>query len=133
MFNKILCIDDDPITLMLCKKVIIKSQFSKEIDLANNGEKALHYFDNLIAKILNVEYVISPELIFLDLNMPIMNGWEFLNTFSKPQYNNYFSTVRIIILSSTIDPKDVEKSKQFPIVTHFLSKPITQEMLYDLK
>ena len=133
MFNKILCVDDDPITLMLCKKVIMKSQFSKEIDLANNGEKALQYFDNLIAKILNKENVGLPELVFLDLNMPIMSGWEFLNIFSKPQYSNYFSSVRIIVLSSTIDPKDIEKSKQFPIVTHFLSKPITQEKLYCLK
>ena len=133
MLNKILCVDDDTITLMLCKKVITKSKFSKEIDLVTNGENALHYFDNIITKIANSENFNIPEMIFLDLNMPILNGWEFLNTFSKPQYNMYFASVKIIILSSSIDPKDVEKSKEYSIVTHFLSKPITQEMLYYLK
>jgi response regulator RpfG family c-di-GMP phosphodiesterase len=47
MLDRILCIDDDPITLMLCKKVIVKTMFSNEIITAQNGEKALKYFDDL--------------------------------------------------------------------------------------
>ena len=129
MLNKILCIDDDPITLMLCEKVVIKAQFSREIDLVNNGEKALQYFDDLKDKLLNKIEIVVPELIFLDLNMPVMNGWEFLFIFSKSNYSEYFPLLRIIVLSSTIDPQDVQKSKQYPIVTHFFSKPITKEML----
>ena len=53
MFNKILCVDDDPITLMLCKKVIEKAEFSKKIDTANNGEDALTYFDKLKIELEN--------------------------------------------------------------------------------
>ena len=82
MLERILCVDDDPITLMLCKKVIEKSTFSKEIDTAVNGEDALKYFDNLITT--KAKY---PQLIFLDLNMPIMNGWEFLDIPSTYQYH----------------------------------------------
>jgi len=131
MLERILCVDDDPITLMLCKKVIQKSNFSKEIDTAINGEDALNYFDNLIVtKATSNNY---PQLIFLDLNMPVMNGWEFLDIFSKDQYQNKFSETKVIVLSSTIDPEDIEKSKQYPMVMEFLSKPITSEILELLK
>lgn len=130
MLERILCVDDDPITLMLCKKVIQKSNFSKEIDTAINGENALNYFENLITtEPISSNY---PQLIFLDLNMPVMNGWEFLDTFSKNQYLK-FSKIKVIVLSSTIDPEDIQKSKQYPMVIEFLSKPITTEILEILK
>ncbi len=128
MLNKILCVDDDPITVMLCKKVILKSDFSKHVDSAQNGEDALHYFDNLILQ-NSVDY---PELIFLDLNMPVMGGWEFLDNYSN-SYASYFTDIKVIVLSSTIDPQDVEKSRTYPMVLDFMSKPITTEMLEDLK
>ena len=132
MLETILCVDDDSITLMLCKKVIMKANFSKNIDTAVNGEDALKYFDNLIIEsdANNNNY---PQLIFLDLNMPVMNGWEFLDIFSKNQYLKHFSGTKVIVLSSTIDPDDVKKSKQYSMVIEFLSKPITTEILELLK
>ena len=132
MFNKILCIDDDPITLMLCKKVIEKSEFSKEIDTVNNGEDALIYFDNLKINLLNKKSFVLPEFVFLDLNMPVMGGWEFLDLFLKDKYYSFFPDLKVIVLSSTIDPKDIEKSKTYPMVINFLSKPITKDMLNSL-
>ncbi len=132
MFNKILCVDDDPITLMLCKKVIEKSEFSKKIDTANNGEDALTYFDNLKIELANNPSIILPELVFLDLNMPVMGGWEFLDLFLKDEYYFFFPNLKVIVLSSTIDPKDIEKSKLYPMVIDFLSKPITKETLNSL-
>ena len=133
MLNKILCIDDDSITLMLCKKVISKAEFSDEIDTAHNGVDALKYLDELIIKHQNEPNVILPQLIFLDLNMPVMNGWEFLDMFSQNNYNETFASTKVIVLSSTIDPKDIEKSKSYPMVIDFLSKPITKEMLELIK
>jgi len=131
MLERVLCVDDDPITLMLCKKVIQKSNFSKEIDTAINGEDALNYFDNLLASGgASNRY---PQLILLDLNMPIMNGWEFLDVFSKNQYLEHFAETKVIVLSSTIDPVDIQKSKQYTMVIEFLSKPITSEILEILK
>ncbi len=129
MLNKILCIDDDQITLMLCKMVIAKTSFSNEIATAKNGEDALNFFDILKTSDKNI---IKPELIFLDLNMPIMNGWEFLEAFNTEKYAEFHNT-KIIILSSTIDPGDLEKSKKFPLVIDFLPKPISKEMLEYLK
>lgn len=133
MFTKILCVDDDAITLMLCKKVIAKAEFSLEIDTSSNGEEALKYFENLKKEKEANNVILEPQLIFLDLNMPVMNGWEFLDIFSKSDYHTVFPDVKVIVLSSTIDPKDIEKVKQYPMVLNFLSKPITIEMLQAIK
>lgn len=128
MLNKILCVDDDPITLMLYKMVIAKASFTEEIITAKNGQEALDYYDNLKANNDSA----FPELIFLDLNMPVMGGWEFLDNFTKSNYDQ-FNKTKVIVLSSTIDPNDIEKVKKYPIVIDFMSKPVTKEMLEKLK
>ena len=69
MYDLILCVDDDPITLMLCKMVISKSSFSKEIITAQNGEEAINYFDNLKLNNLGEKIENYPTLVFLDLNV----------------------------------------------------------------
>jgi len=131
MLDKIFCVDDDPITLMLCKKVIERVEFAKEIITAQNGEEAIQYFHDLAENAKdNVPY---PKLTFLDLNMPVMNGWEFLEVYLQKGYQNLFPDAKFIVLSSTIDPDDVNQAKKYPIVVDFLSKPITKEMLEDLK
>jgi CheY-like chemotaxis protein len=126
MLDRILCIDDDPITLMLCKKVIVKTMFSNEIITAQNGEKALQYFDDL--QNIDLSTIELPKLIFLDLNMPVMGGWEFLDAFNAPGYHK-FHNIKVVVLTSTIDPEDLEKSQTYPMVLDFLSKPITVSML----
>lgn len=133
MLDLILCVDDDPITLMLSKMVISRSSFAKEIVTAQNGEEALNYFDELRLNNLGSEINYYPRLILLDLNMPIMGGWEFLDLFSKTEYVTNFEKTKVIVLSSTIDPFDIEKSKKYPMVFDFVSKPITKEMLDELK
>jgi CheY-like chemotaxis protein len=128
MLDLILCVDDDPIALMLCKMIITKTSFSNEIATAHNGEEALNYF-NYLKSANSTKY---PQLIFLDLNMPVMGGWEFLNSFSTDEHSDY-NTTKVIILSSTIDPEDLEKAKKYPMVIDFLSKPISKEMLEYIK
>lgn len=126
MLDLIMCVDDDPITLMLFKKVAQKTSFAKEIINAMNGEEAITFINS----ITNEDK--KPTLIFLDLNMPIMGGWELLDLFNNSNYYNSNDT-KIIILTSTIDPEDIKKSKSYPNVIEFLSKPITVEMLNYLK
>jgi len=122
MLELIMCIDDDPITSMLFKKVVQKASFAKKIINASNGEEALMLINN----ISNEET--KPQLLFLDLNMPVINGWEFLDLFQQSDYFHVYDT-KIIILTSTIDPDDIKKSESYPNVIEFLSKPITIEML----
>ena len=126
MIKKILCVDDDPITLMLYKMVIAKATLAETVIVAKNGQEALEYYENGE----NEEY---PELIFLDLNMPIMGGWEFLDNFTEKRFYPINENTKIIVLSSTIDPRDIEKVKNYPMILDFISKPVTKEMLEKLK
>ena len=129
MIKKILCVDDDPITLMLYKMVIAKASLSETVIAAKNGQEALEYYDNLKSE----SDANFPELVFLDLNMPVMGGWEFLDNFIETRYNMFNTKTKIIVLSSTIDPQDIEKVKNYPIIIDFISKPVTKEMLEKLK
>lgn len=128
MLHKVLCVDDDPITLMLCKKVIERVNYTKEVDTAKNGEDAIAYFNQL-----KNNQEIPPELVLLDLNMPIMNGWELLDAYLELEFNLIFKETKFIVLSSTKDPSDIEKSKSYPMVIDFISKPITKEILAEIK
>ena len=125
MLEQILCIDDDPITLMLCKKVISKSSFSHEIITAQNGEEALHHFNTL--KYTNNKNKVNkkPELIFLDLNMPHMNGWQVLDTLISLDTP---VVIKVYILSSSVDFKDKLRAKDYPLVKDYILKPLESEL-----
>jgi CheY-like chemotaxis protein len=131
MLESILCVDDDAISLMLYKMVITKASFTNEIVTATNGEEALNYIKTLEVSSSKSQKK-ELQLIFLDLNMPVMGGWEFLDSFSGVEYSEY-NHIKVIILSSTVDPNDLENSKKYPMVIDFLSKPISKEMLKYIK
>ena len=106
---KILLVDDDPIFLILAELAIKKERSDISFFKANNGEEALSF--------LNGEEV---DTIFLDLNMPVMNGWEFLETIGqKENVKN-----KIHILTSSIDPSDKKKAEENPLVLSMLEKPL---------
>lgn len=132
MLDKLLCVDDDPITLMLCRKVVERVEFAKEIITVQNGEEAILYFDKLFEEMKADDSIVCPKLVLLDLNMPVMDGWEFLESYISKDYHNVFEATRFIVLSSSIDPYDINRSKTYPIIG-FLSKPVTKEMLENLK
>ena len=128
MCNTLLYIDDDPIALLICKKVNAKTTFCKEVITAKNGQDALELYQKLSEDKSEIA-IKQIDLIFLDLNMPVMNGWKFLETFTNEEYARLNKTTKVIIISSTIDPQDLARAKNFPIVVDFLPKPITVEML----
>ncbi len=129
--KKILCIDDDPVTLMYCMGIIRKNSSATEIASARNGQQGIDYYKTLLNS-PEADKSNYPDLIFLDLNMPIMNGWEFLDEFVKSYYAKFPKT-RVVILTSSIDPKDEERASEYSIAIGFLSKPLTGTMLDDLK
>lgn len=128
MLQKVICVDDDPIALLLSKLVISKANFASQIITCVNGEEAIKYLEKpeTIEENSNSE---QPLLILLDLNMPVMDGWEFLEQFSTKLHQQVYPTAKIILLSSSIDPNDIKKSKDFAMVVDFLPKPLTKEML----
>ena len=112
-------IDDDPIFVYGTKVILnCNSSFCSNIMVYENGREAL---DDLTSIMTLKEKL--PEVIFLDLNMPILNGWEFLDNFCK--IPDIETKTRIYILSSSVYSVDIEKAKNYSIVKDFIEKPLT--------
>ncbi len=116
-------IDDDPIFVYGTKRLMKEIDFCENITVYSNGQDAL---EGLLEISESGEKL--PPFIFLDLNMPIMNGWEFLDGFRKIPSINLMRTV-IYIVSSSIDPRDLEKVKNYKEVNNYILKPITPKDL----
>ncbi len=131
MIKKVLCVDDDMISLTISQLLLKRTGFATQVDTVIDGSEALAYFEDLFKNDPNaIEN--APELILLDINMPIMNGWEFLQEYT-PLYIEKLAKTRIVILSSTIDPEDFAHAKKYPLVVQFISKPLSIENLEELK
>jgi CheY-like chemotaxis protein len=121
--EKICIIDDDEIYIFLIKKSLSAIGINNEVISFLNGSDALEDLTQL--KNHNQEL---PGIILLDINMPIMDGWEFLTEFRKLNSNND-KKIPIYIVSSSIANEDFEKSKTFPEILDYLSKPVELETL----
>lgn len=114
--KKILLVDDDPICNLLMTKFLDRIDTPKTIKAVINGVQAVD---------LLKEYL--PDIIFLDLNMPIMNGFEFIEAFKKLDLSDQ-KNVKIVIVSSSVSLKDIDQAKKLGI-DKFLVKPVTIEQL----
>lgn len=114
IIKNILLIDDDPIFLLISTKVIGKIKVLVNISSYLNGKEALEF--------LKMKYNDTDSfIVLLDVNMPVMNGWEFLDEL----VNFYFSNeIKIYIVSSSTDEIDMQKAKTYNNVVKFISKPI---------
>ena len=120
-----MCIDDDPIALLVIGSCIKKAGIAHEVIKMESAENALNYFRGLHDGI-NI-----PSLIFLDLNMPVMDGWDFLKVFTK-EFPNLKNKTKVVILSSSVDPDDKIMSEENDWVLRFVPKPISVEVLVEI-
>lgn len=131
MINKVFCIDDDLITLALCEMVIKKARFADEVITAKNGKEGLTYFSSYFSKNNSGQLGDAPQLIFLDLNMPVMNGWDFLEEYLM-KYADRLPETKVVIVSSTVNPEDFSRANRYEIVIDFINKPLTVEGMEEL-
>jgi len=120
--KKVLLIDDDEVASFLLKRALQNAHLTDEVHTALNGREALG--------ILNKNFMDSdstPNVIILDLNMPVMNGFEFLEEFRRMEIPNK-DAIKIVILTSSIDQRDIFRAKELG-VDNFISKPISGDKL----
>jgi CheY-like chemotaxis protein len=117
-FDSIFLVDDDPINNLINKRLLKKTGICNRIEEFLGGEEALEKISD--------ESSSSPILIFLDINMPVLNGWEFLNKYLDmfPERKD-----KILILSSSIDFQDRQKAEEYEIVSGFIEKPLTLDKI----
>jgi CheY-like chemotaxis protein len=127
--DTILLIDDDYTTNYLHKKIISKSEIDSSIEVANNGREGI---DKLWALNETINDENSLVLIFLDLNMPIMDGWGFLEIFEEIKSLLNFNT-NLFILSSSINPDDETRARNNCHVLDYFPKTLTVDRMIKLK
>ena len=122
----VLLIDDDKVTNFYNKRVVSKINNFKEINTATNGQKALYYINNSKNGLCK-----KPDLIFLDINIPAMNGWEFIEEFKKID-TTFTSSIKIVMLTTSNSPEDYERSLTLDSVDDFINKPLSIDLLSNL-
>jgi CheY-like chemotaxis protein len=119
--NLVLLVDDDDVARFLWKKVIESSDTDVEVKECFNGLEALNFL-----KTNWNQPLLLPDIIFLDLNMPVMNGLTFLDEFMALNENSD-KKIKIYVLSSSIIPSEIEEVKNRQAVSGFINKPLKKE------
>jgi CheY-like chemotaxis protein len=124
--KSIFLIDDDPIFVYLTRRIIASIDRQCRINEFTDGELAIRYLEEICDK-----PELLPDIIFMDISMPVMDGWEFLNEYSllRPKIKK---DIALFIVSSSISPQEVERSKSFSTVSDFLIKPLERGKIVEI-
>ncbi len=127
-YHSIMLIDDEAIDNFVNEKLIKHYFFSDKVYIHTSAKSALEFFIN-IDKMENIPETLIPEYIFLDLNMPMIDGWGFLQEYEKLDLS---FDCKIVVLTASVDPNEKERAKRFKNVVGFYSKPLSEEQLSSL-
>jgi CheY-like chemotaxis protein len=120
----LLVIDDDDINIFIIKKIVEKTGYDINMVAKTNGQLAIDHLASILEN--NATF---PHLILIDINMPVLNGWEFLEAYDEL---NVKQRVDMYMLSSSVYENDIEKAKTYKKVKGFISKPLSINRLIEL-
>jgi len=120
-FKTCLLIDDNYIDNFVTRKILEVSNFAETIIVVRSATEAI---ESLKAG------TVKPDVIFLDIRMPLMSGFDFLEAYDKIIMDK--NNIKIFMLSSSLDPLDIRKSLDNKYITQFIHKPLTQKIIEEL-
>ncbi len=124
--NRVLLVDDYEADNFMHEMLFEEMGCVKEVAIALNGKEALDYLTTPVDGVLP-----KPDLICLDINMPVMNGWEFLDAY-KDLPEELRGGVVLMMLTTSLNPDDQQQAGYSPVIDDFVSKPLTREILQGL-
>lgn len=125
-YKSVLLIDDSYIDNLINHKIITSNNFAEHVVVMDSAIDALAYLHQCIAEKKDI-----PDVIFLDIRMPEMNGFEFLKNLSLMEGIKE-AGFKIFVLSSSLDPADLKQMKADRLVSKFINKPLTNKVLEDI-
>jgi CheY-like chemotaxis protein len=128
-YHAVMLIDDNEIDNLINQKIIESSGICNHIFTHTGGRSAIEFLKNA-EKIADSagKKELMPEIIFLDIDMPLMDGFQFLDEFENLS-QNIREHCKIVMLTSSINSKDVRRSKRYANVKEYINKPLTKESL----
>jgi CheY-like chemotaxis protein len=120
--SKLILIDDEPIFHKIVQMTLKYSELSNQATYSFDGEVVLDYLEEKGSESQSL-----PDYIFIDLYMPLFDGWDFLNRFQNI-YKSLKKNIKIYIVSSSVDPRDVDRSKLYTFDTTFITKPVMKNI-----
>ena len=129
--NCIMLIDDDDATTFLYKIILNGAKCTEHIQIAQGGSEALDYLNQFSSANVTKDIAYFPELIFVDINMPSTNGWEFLEKYKDLKKKLQKDPV-VFMLSTSLNPDDETRATTIPEVSGFRHKPLSVPMLNEI-
>jgi CheY-like chemotaxis protein len=127
-YNAVMLIDDNEIDNLINQKIIESSSICNHIFTHTGGKSAIEFLKNAEKIAASGNKSLMPEVIFLDIDMPLMDGFQFLDEFENLS-ENIRTHCKIVMLTSSINSKDVKKSKRYTNVREYINKPLTKDSL----
>ncbi|MEQ8304828.1 MAG: response regulator [Cyclobacteriaceae bacterium] len=125
-YHTVMLIDDNEIDNLINQKMIESASITENIYTHTGAKSAIEFLKNM--EKLEVATQVLPDLIFLDIDMPLMDGFQFLEEYQKLS-NTVKNKCKIIMLTSSVNPQDFDRSKKYPVVKLYLNKPLSHESI----